>query len=325
MVLCSFGIVAGNAEAEKFFLRIGACIVGTILVFLSTRRGDTATLRSFLLLVFIVAICNALVVIITAIFPGSYEVLQIEKFSGFDKRVRALRSPGLFRGYDTSGAFMSIALAAIPISLSTTQRKNKYIVMPSVAILALACTLSSRTSMLVFIMTATLCLALYKGSCQRYFRLTLLTALIPVALFSFYLISVSFSSIPIFPAPQFVRDAVPQNISLYYNDGVSDYLHHHILSDIRIFPIEIAFLPDNFYSRAGHALGAIGLFGALMPIAYMSAAMVTSNQGNTRRFCIILIAIFITVNFKNNYFFFLPFFTILCFAYSTREVCAPRF
>ncbi|WP_147238871.1 hypothetical protein [Rhodosalinus halophilus] len=317
LAACSLGVLAGNSEAEKYALRIGVCIFGALLVFLTAHRQSISTLKIFLRFMIIAALINSVVVIITAISPDIYLSLRISDFSGFDKTPRPFRSPGLFRGYDTSGAFMCIALAATPVILRPTSNKN-YITIIAISLLSLACMLSSRTSMLIFLMTALICATFYRGNHLRAYRLFLLITAVIFAAISLYIISISLFNLSIFTPPQILQEFVPRNISLYYNVGTNDYLRHHRILDIDLFPSETSFLPDNFFSRAGLSLGAVGLIGALIPIIYMSASMLIAYRGNLRYFCLALIFILFAMNFKNNYFFFLPFFTIFCFTFATR-------
>tara|TARA_R110002072_G_scaffold4719_2_gene33034 strand:- start:6016 stop:7080 length:1065 start_codon:yes stop_codon:yes gene_type:complete len=320
IVLATFpGVLIGSDEAFAFVVRACVCFFVALLALGFIQRGDRRSYESFFVGVIFVAVLNSLVVITTAIIPDVYEALNIRKFSGFDKHVRAFRSPGLFRGFDTSGYFMIFAILSVPVALRSKRYSNliKTTIMFSLIVGVL---LSSRSSMLILSVLLFITPFVYGRALTFTQRALCFAVSFCVGLVGLVLISAIFDlALPI-SWTILVQELIPVEIDEIYGVTQAEYYQHYSFSSFTIVPDRTSFLPDNFYLRSAISSGVLSMFAITIHIIYLLGGSILCYRGMYRWFAILISLVFFVANLKNNYMLFLPFYMIII----TIFACRPK-
>lgn len=317
LISCMPGMLIGNDEAFQYLQRALVCAVASMSALCIFRRGDTVLLQIFLYWLCVAALVNAAFVIVTALSPDLYDTLRLREFSGFDKHMRPLRSPGLFRGFDTSGYFMIFALCALPVS-SWSQKNGKIATFTAIVLLSAACVLSSRSTIILLGFSFIFSAILYGRSVSRLYRSLAFLGIAPAGFIGFLFLSMFFGIDSKYDLNSIFFMLIDEEANAVYSQSSDDYLSHFRFSDVGLFPSYSSETPDNFYARAGIALGWLGVLGVISPILFAAAASILSHQGELRAFSVIFTILFLLSNFKNNYFLFLPFLMVLIILFASR-------
>lgn len=312
--IIGYGVIIGNDEALSYLARVLACIVVVFFIF-SYGPVDENSLKCFVSGMVSIAVLNAAIVIATAIYPQLYELLKLSSFSGFDKEVRHFRSPGLFRGYDTSGYFMIISLAAFHYLPGFF--KIPLLIKSAIYILiAAAVFLSSRSSILMLLGVIMLFFVVEKNLALRtlIFRSVTVFAIF-IASYSVFFVNYS-NPIEWINANFYLLSDV--NFDTIYAISSEGYIDHYDFEKISMLPVENNYTPDNFFFRSSSALGIMGSFLLLCHILTLIYFGISMPSGDVKSFACVFSIIFIFANFKNNYFFFLSYYTILIYLVGYR-------
>jgi hypothetical protein len=314
IILCMPGIYIGNEEGVQFAVRILVCSVVAFLLALMIPKKKNKIFDDFFYWVIIAAIFNGLFVILTALYPSLYDAFNIREISGFDREARFLRSPGFFRGFDTSGIFMIIGLIAMPVT-SWVKTHGNLITTISILVLGVACAFSSRTSMLLACLALMAASLFYKNTEFRVYKVmaAVISILLGLVGFAFFLklFQISF----FIEGFDFFIEYILSDAEAIYSQDSSDYVANYSYSDVGLIPSSNAILPDSFFLRAGYAVGWIGMLGMMLPLVFLAIFGKMHSKGEMRVFFVLLSIVFFLGNFKNSYFYFVPFHAIYLMAF----------
>lgn len=317
------GLYLGTLESQTFFVRVFCCLSVFLAASLTIRRNQNEVFLSILAGFLVASVINALFVVSTAFYPSLYDTLHIASYSGFDKSNRMFRSPGLMRGFDTSGL---LVLFGLSIAAYKNSRREMRPVLYSSLILLFICSIafSSRTSMIAFAMVAAT-IVFFRHKETPFAALVILIAgLIAAATSGFILGGLVFA--PDLVAPFVDKYVDPDFISSLYNIGdPEDYTSHFSMAEyFKILPEEQFVLPDNFLFRSMGSLGVLGSAALLAPMLWIIMLSVSTHRGSGRDLAVRVAIIYIAGNFKNNYVFYVPFFLLVAsiFLARPRSCCA---
>lgn len=319
IVSLSFGFVIGNHEARQYLVRVVLCGFLFFVFSIFAHRGDQDFLQSFLYSFIIVATCNAVIVIITALIPEIYDLLRLRDLSGFDKSMRRFRSPGLFRGFDTSGIFTIFAVISLQAA-KWSERHGAFSKSLLIIVLIVACALSSRTVVLLLAFVLILSAFLVRRSLAVFDRCLFFFLSLVLAAAGIAFVDLLFGDGSLFRRFALVFELDPDEFQYVYAVTGDDYSRHFAFPELSFFPERSDQVFDNFYARAGVTAGWVGVMGMLLPILCAFFSCMRCYRGDMRVFVFLFFVVFVAANFKNNYFYFTSFFSIMTILYLCRPV-----
>ncbi len=313
------GVLLGSEEASeeavKFVKRsISAAFIFVAANILFYKSNEESFVRFFYgTLLFIVL--NSFIVVVTALKPELYGILKIDLFSGSLTPARYLRSPGLLQGYDVAGFTAVIGLIVLYFLLSG-KRVSTITALISYVILIFSAALASRSSFMLFSLFSII--ISFSSSKYGEYQLNKFIKAITfvMAVMSIYVIIVLVSA--------FWDNDLPDRLSfglislddivLYYNVGVDDYLSHYPFGVISFFPNgKEGFLPDNSYMRIAVVGGWWALIFVLISffvIIFPLFKAFKAREGCGHNVLIFILATICISSLKTNYLYYVPFFLV---------------
>tara|TARA_R100001369_G_scaffold41777_2_gene67947 strand:- start:100 stop:1272 length:1173 start_codon:yes stop_codon:yes gene_type:complete len=297
-------VALGDPEAYLFLQRFLACAFVSITALMLTSNKKYNNLELYISGVFLFTFINATFVILTALRPDIYELLQIERLSGFNASIKRLRSPGLVAGFDYAGLLSTLGLIISFWWYSTKSLSFFRLIFFSITFLV-AIILSSRFTMIAAGVALLMIFFDYKvrGKASRLVLLLFASPILYIGVvLSLGLLDASYIEYAT------LGHITYKDIEVVYNLGsVNDYLDHYDLSNVEIFASEsLDFYPDNFYFRLLYSGGTFAAAPVFFIITIFCSMIFLSQKGEMRIIYKSFIVIIVIMSAKTNYFFYLP-------------------
>lgn len=266
---------------------------------------------------------NSVVVVITAITPDIYSLLNIQVITGSSKRAVFLRSPGLLQGYDAAGFTSVVGLAAL-FFLSKARKLPALPTLLAYVLLLLSTALSSRSSLTLFaILSLTFTVMFKYPQLKGRKSKTLQISMILFGILAGYVAATLLSGVWDIDLPTRMSFGLirPEDIVLYYNIGdLSDYSSHFELGTLSLFPHrEVDFLPDNSFFRIGASGGWWAIFFVFLSFIALWRIILKRHVRRRHAFLTIVTVIIFLASSKTNYLYYLPFFLTFSVAWTAAR------
>jgi len=312
------GVYAGIDEAQRYLIRSFVFLILFILVAVSFDYRTENTLNDFLKGVLAVALVNSIAVIIFALYPEIYHSLGINNFSGYDKGVRFLRSPGLLRGTDNAGYLSAVGL----LIAFYFREKNIHAVLSHnllLMILLLAPLFSSRSSMILIGLSSLISVFYFSRAMHPITKFFVVIISSVILIVGVYLIFIMFAGSSdnafIFHLPFLGSNlAVDQIYSIGKSEAYT--IQYSFLDNWRVIPLSGIGLSDNLYMRTLMSLGSLSFSMLLILMGWFFYSILSNSHTRQRGLNVSLVLVLVFINLKNNYFFFVPYSLLLFFLLS---------